>query len=144
MSPEDQKRVFGVDILNTAYQKKKQSLKINLQLKSVHNIKMSEEKDDSKSIKVYKFNNTKKNWHEFALKFSVIANSRGYYGVIDGSMSPPDEQEKIAFTTGDKGDILNATKIKLKARAAKKMSYRDLVMPTEGFFTQHCSKCHIR
>ena len=51
---------------------------------------MSEENDDLKSIKVYKFSNTKENWHEFALKFRVIAVIRGYYGVIDGSMSPPD------------------------------------------------------
>ena len=36
---------------------------------------MSEEKDDLKSIKVYKFNNTKENWHEFALKFRVIADT---------------------------------------------------------------------
>ena len=90
MSPVDQKIVFGMDKLNTAYQRKKQSLKINLRLKSVHIIKMSEEKDDLKSIMVYKFNNTKENWHEFTLKFKIIADSRGYYGVIDGSMSPPD------------------------------------------------------
>ena len=110
MSPEDQKRVFGVDKLNTAYQRKKQSLKNNQRLKSVHIIKMSEEKDDLKSIKVYKFNNTKENWHEFALKFRVIADSRGYYGVIDGSMSPPDEQESITVTTEDKGDVLKVRK----------------------------------
>ena len=92
--------------LNTAYQRKKQSLKINLRLKSVHIIKMREEKDDLKSIKVYKFNSTKDNWHEFALKFRVIADRRGYYGVIDGSMSPPDEQGKNTVTTEDKGDVL--------------------------------------
>ena len=93
---------------------------------------MSEEKDDLKSIKVYKF---KENWHEFALKFRVIADSRGYYGVIDGSMSPPDKQETITVTTEDKGDVLNAKKAKLKARAANKMGYRDLVMSTEGILT---------
>ena len=37
---------------------------------------MSEEKDVFKSIKVYKFNNTKGKWHEFALKFRVIADTR--------------------------------------------------------------------
>ena len=132
MSPEDQKRVFGVDKLNTAYQRKKRSLKINLRLKSAHIIRMSEEKDNLKSIKVYKFNNAKENWHEFALKFRVIADSRGDYGVIDGSMSPPDEQETITRITGDKGDVLNAKKTKLKARAGNKMGYRDLVMSTEG------------
>ena len=92
---------------------------------------MSEEKDDSKSIKVYKFNNTKENWHEFALKFRVIADTRGYYGIIDGSMSPPDKQETITVTAKDKGVILDAKK-KLKARAANKMGYRDCVMSTEG------------
>ena len=93
---------------------------------------MSEKRDDLKSIKVYKFNNTKENWHEFALKFRVIADSRGYYGVIDGSMSPPDEQETIRVITEDKGVVLDAKKAKLKARAASKMGYRDLVMSTEG------------
>ena len=132
MSPEDQKRVFGVYKLNTAYQRKKQSLTINLRLTSVHIIKMSEEKDNLKSSKVYKFNNTKENWHEFALKFRVIADSRGYYGVIDGSMSPPDKQEIITVTTENKGDVLNVKKAKLKARAANKLGYRDLVMSVEG------------
>ena len=132
MSPEDQNRVVVGDKLNTAYQKKKQSLKINLRLKSVHVVKMSEEKDDLKSIKVYKFNNTKENWHEFALKFRVIADSRGYYGVMDGTLTPPDKQEAITVTTEDKGDVLDAKKAKLKARAANKMGYRDLVMSTEG------------
>ena len=85
-----------------------------------------------KSIKVYKFNNTKENWHEFALKFRVIADTRGYYGVIDGTMSPPNEQETITVTVEDKGDALKEKKDKLKARAANKMGYRDLVMSTEG------------
>ena len=50
LSPEDQKRVFGVDKLNTAYQKKSISLKSNLRLKSAHIIKMDKEKDNLKSI----------------------------------------------------------------------------------------------
>ena len=132
MSPEDQNRVFGVDKLSTAYQRQKQSLKTNKRLKSVHIIKMSEEKDDLKSIKVYKFNYTKENWHEFALKFRVIADSRGYYGVIDGTISPPDERETITVTTEDKGVALKEKKEILKARAANKIGYRDLVMSTEG------------
>ena len=82
---------------------------------------MREEKDDLKSIKVYKFNNTKENWHEFTLKFRVIADSRGYYGVIDRTISPPNKQETVTVTTEDKGDVLNAKKTKLKTRAAKKM-----------------------
>ena len=62
---------------------------------------MSEEKDNLKSIKFYKFNNTKENWHEFALKFRVIADTRGYYGVIDGTMSLPNEQKTITITAED-------------------------------------------
>ena len=47
-------------------------------------------------------------------------------------MSPPDKQETITVTTEDKGDVLNAKKAKLKARAANRMGYRVLVMSTEG------------
>ena len=68
---------------------------------------MSEEKDDLKSIKVYKFNNTKENWHEFALKFQVIADTRGYCGIIDGTMVPPDEKEVITVATDDKELVLS-------------------------------------
>ena len=93
---------------------------------------MDKEKDDLISIKVYKFNNTKESWHEFALKFRVIAGSRSYYGLIDGSDCPPDEKETIVIMTEDKGDVLKVKKEKLKARAANKKGYRDLVMSTEG------------
>ena len=74
--------------MSTAYQEKKPRLKLHQGLKSVNIIKMSDEKDDFRSIKVYKFNNTKENWHEFALKFRV-ADSRGYEGIIDGTVTPP-------------------------------------------------------
>ena len=63
---------------------------------------MSDEKDDLRSIKVYKFNNTKENCHEFALKFRVIADSRGYEGIIDRTVTPPDEKEVLA---DDKGEV---------------------------------------
>ena len=49
-------------------------------LKSLKFIKMSDEKDDLRSIKVYKFDNTKESWHEFVLKSRVIA---------DGTKTPP-------------------------------------------------------
>ena len=95
-----------MDKLNTAYQEKNISFKSNPRLKSVHIIKLSKEKDDLKSIKVYKFNNTKENWHEFALKFRVIADSRGYDGIIDGTDTPPDEKETIEILADDKGEVL--------------------------------------
>ena len=64
-------------------------------VKGVYYFKMSEEKDNVKSIKVYKFNNTKESWDEFALKFRVIADSRGYEEIIDDTKSPPDEKEEL-------------------------------------------------
>ena len=71
---------------------------------------MSEEKDDLKSIKVYKFNHTEENWHEFALKFRVIADTRDYWGIIDGSVVPPDKLATIAGTAEDTGEALKETR----------------------------------
>ena len=93
---------------------------------------MSDEKDDLKSIKVYKFDNTKEKWHEFALKFRVIADTRGYRGIIDGTVIPPDEMGVITITAEDTGEVLEEKKNQLKARKANKVGYRDLVMSTEG------------
>ena len=93
---------------------------------------MSDEKDDLKSIKVYKFDNTKEKWHEFALKFRVIADTRGYRGIIDGTVIPPDEMAVITITAEDTGEVLEEKKNQLKARKANKVGYRDLVMSTEG------------
>ena len=93
---------------------------------------MSNEKDDLRSIKVYKFNNTKENWHEFALKFRVIADSRGYEGIIDGTVTPPDKKEVIEIIAADKGVVLKTKKDKLAARAANKKGYRDLVTSIDG------------
>ena len=73
----------------------------------MHIIKLDEEKADLKSIKVYKFNNTKESWHEFALKFRVIADSRGYDGIMDGSDSPPDKKETIVIMTENKSRTIN-------------------------------------
>ena len=132
LSPEDQKRVFGKDKLKTAYQRKKRSLSLNRRVKRVHITSMSDEKDDLKSIKVYKFDNTKENWHEFALKFRVIADTRDYWGIIDGSAVPPDKLAIITVTAEETGEALKEKKEKLKARKANKMGYRDLVMSTQG------------
>ena len=106
LSPEDQKRVFGKDKLKTAYQRIKRSLSLNRRVKRVHIASMSDEKDDLKSIKVYKFKNTKEKWHEFALKFIVITDTRDYWGIIDGSVVPPDELAVITVTAEDTGEAL--------------------------------------
>ena len=93
---------------------------------------MSDEKDNLKSIKVYKFDNTKEKWHEFALKFRVIADTRGYRGIIDGTVIPPDKMAVITITAEDTGEELEEKKNLLTTRKANKVGYRDLVMSTEG------------
>ena len=93
---------------------------------------MSEEKDGLKSIKVYKFNNTKESWHEFALKFRVIADDRGYDDIIEGIVTPPDEKEDLEILDKDDAAVKKTKKEKHLARAANKKGFRDLVMPTKG------------
>ena len=58
---------------------------------------MSDDKDDMGSIKVDKFDNTKENWHEFALKFRVIADSRGYEDIIDGTKTPLMKKRSLKY-----------------------------------------------
>ena len=132
MSPEDQARVFGKDKLKTAYQRKKRSLNLNRRATEDNVASMSEEKDNLKSIKVYKFDNTKEKWHEFALKFRIITDTRDYLGIVNGSVVPPDEQAVITITAEDTGVVLKEKKEQLKARKANKVGYRDLVMSTDG------------
>ena len=74
---------------------------------------MSEEKDGLKSIKVYKFNNRKESWHEFALKFRVIADDRGYDDIIEGIVTPPDEKEDLEILDED-----NAAEKSLKRKSS--------------------------
>ena len=93
---------------------------------------MSEEKDGLKSIKVYKFNNTKESWHEFALNFRVIADDRGYDDIIEGIVTPPDEKEDLEILDKDDAAAKKSKKEKQLARAANKKGFRDLVMSTEG------------
>ena len=93
---------------------------------------MSEDADDLKSIKVYKFNSTKEGWHEFALKFRVIAGSSGYDDIIEGTATPPDEKENLEILDKDDAEVKKAKKAKQAMRALNKKGYRDLVMSTEG------------
>ena len=93
---------------------------------------MSEEKDGQKSIKVYKFNIMKESWHEFALKFRVIADDRGYDDIIKSIVTPPDEKEDLEILDKDEAAVKKAKKEKQLARAANKKGIRDLVMSTEG------------
>ena len=85
-----------------------------------------------KSIKVYRFNNTKENWHEFALKFKVIADDRGYNDIIEGIVTPPDEKEDLEILEKDDTETKKFKKEKQLARTANKKGFTDLVMSTDG------------
>ena len=61
---------------------------------------------------MYKFNNTKEGWHEFALKFRVISDSRGYDGIIEGTETPPDEKENLEILDEDDAEVKEAKKEK--------------------------------
>ena len=93
---------------------------------------MSEEKDGLTSIKVYKFNNTKESWHEFAQKFRVIADDRGHDDIIEGIVTPLDEKEDLEILDKDDTAVEKAKKKTQLARAVNKKGFRDLVMSTEG------------
>ena len=93
---------------------------------------MSEDKDGRQSIKVYRFNNTKESWHEFSLKFGVIADYRGYSDIIEGIVTPPDEKEDLEILEKDDAATKKSKKEKQLARAANKKGFRDLVMSTDG------------
>ena len=93
---------------------------------------MSEEKGGLKSIKVYKFNNTKENWHEFALTFRVIADDRGYNDIIEGIVTPPDEKVDLEILEKDDAGIKKSKMEKQLTRVVNKKGFRDPVMSTEG------------
>ena len=77
---------------------------------------MSDDKDDLKSIKVYKFDNTEDSWHEFALKFRVIADSRGYEEIIDGTNSAPNEKENLDILVGDNVEKQKTKNVKINVK----------------------------
>ena len=93
---------------------------------------MSEDKDDLKSIKVYRFNNTKESWHEFALKFRVIADYRGYDDIISGKEIAPSEKENLEINNEDDELTKKSKKAKQSARMANRKGFRDLVISTDG------------
>ena len=93
---------------------------------------MSEEKDDLKSIKVYRFNNTKENWHEFTLKFRVIADYRGYDDIISGKEIAPSEKENLEIMDEDDELTKKSKKAKQSALMANRKGMRDLIMATDG------------
>ena len=87
---------------------------------------MSDHKDDLKSIKVYKFDNTKESWHEFALKFRIIADSRRYEDI-----RPPDEKDNLEILTGDDVVVQKAKRKSWQPEWPTKRD-RDFMMSTEG------------
>ena len=105
---------------------------------------MSEEKDNLKSIKVYKFNNTKEGWHEFALKFRVIADSGGYDDIIEGKETPPDEKEDLEILDKDDTEVKQSKKAKQLMRATNKKGVQRPSNVHRGHFTQHCRELNFR
>ena len=93
---------------------------------------MSGEKDGLQSIKLYRFNNTKESWLEFALRFGVIADYRGYSHIIEGIVTPPDEKEDLEILAEDDAATKKSKKEKQLARAANRKGLRDLVISTDG------------
>ena len=81
---------------------------------------------------MYKFNNTKDSWHEFALKSRVIADDRGYDDIIEGIVTPPDEKEDLDILDTDDAAVKKSKKEKQLARPATKKGFRDLVISAEG------------
>ena len=99
---------------------------------------MSEEKDCLKSIKVYKFNNTKEGWHEFALKFRVIADDRGYDDIIEGKEAAPDEKEDLEVLETDLVPVKKSKKEKTVSKSCKQKRVQRPSNVHRGYFTQHC------
>ena len=91
---------------------------------------MSKDTEDLKSNKVYRFNNTKEGWHEFALKFRVISDCRRYEDIIEGTETPPDEKKNLEILDKDDAEVEKAKKAKQAIRVTNKKGYRDLVMST--------------
>ena len=85
---------------------------------------MSEEKDGLKSIKVYKFNNTKESWHEFALKFRAIADDRGYDDIIEGIVTPPDEKEDLEILEKDDAAVKKTKKGETVSKSRKQERFQ--------------------
>ena len=62
----------------------------------------------------------------------MIADSRGYDDIIEGTETPPDEKEDLEILDKDDAEVKKSKKTKQLMRAANKKGYRDLVMSTEG------------
>ena len=99
---------------------------------------MSEKKDGLKSIKVYKFNNTKESWHEFALKFRVIADDRGYDDINEGIETPPDEKEYLEITDKDNAAVKKSKKEKPVSKSCKQKRVQRPGNVNRRYFAQHC------
>ena len=70
---------------------------------------MSDDNDDLRSIKVYKFDNTTENRHDFALKFRDIADGGGYGVIINGTKTPL-TKENIEIHSDDDVEVQRAKK----------------------------------
>ena len=88
--------------------------------------------------------NTKESWHEFVLKLRVIADSRGYEEIIDGTKTPPEEKENLEILARDNEDTKIEMKEKLAARIANKKGEQRPCDVHRGHLIKHCRECNFR
>ena len=62
----------------------------------------------------------------------MIADSRGYDDIIEGTETPPDEKEDLEILDNDDVEVKKSKKAKQLTRAANKKGDRDLVMSTDS------------
>ena len=80
----------------------------------------------------------KEGWHEFALKFRVIADHRGYDDIIEGKEAAQDEKEDLEILEADLAPVKKSKKEKQLARAAKQKRVQRPGNVYRGYIAQHC------
>ena len=64
----------------------------------------------------------------------MIADDRGYDDIIEGIVTPPDENEDLEILEKDDATVKKSKKEKQMAKVANKKGFRDLVMSTDGIW----------
>ena len=80
---------------------------------------MEDHPGDSRSIKVITFNNRREDWTEFGLKFTAIADERGYDEIQEGIVSVPRDSD---VSGGEES---------AQVKAGNKRGARDLILATK-------------
>ncbi|KAL7563778.1 hypothetical protein ACA910_020462 [Epithemia clementina (nom. ined.)] len=76
-----------------------------------------------KTICILSFTNKKEDWYQWALKFRSMAEERGYDGIIDGTVTVPDDSVNInSIRDNDMREQM------AMMRRANKVGYHDLTL----------------